>query len=193
MSDMKALNLNDTERKQPTRSLSSPDRNNAETWENWEHLKLSAYHGRKLTKRNFKPYHPRVAEKTFFLHELDNHGFEPQEKWFIIMRTFKKLFGNIANSDTSKGRKFNTKLSFLRERGKQHLFAGKPITKLIAFPDSYWEAHKQILEGKVKSSEKGEGISTDPGPSIKRKRLETIPEETNTANGVRLRKRTSNK
>lgn len=186
MSSMKALSLNDTERQQqPTKPLNGSDNSKAESWENWEHLKLSAYHGRKLTKRNFKPYHPRVDEKTFFLHELDNHGFEPQEKWFIVMRTFKKLFGSIANSDTSKGRKFNTKLSFLRERGKQHLLAGKPITKLIAFPDSYWEAHKQIVESKA------EKVSTDPGTSAKRKKLETIPEEMNTANGVQLRKRTN--
>ena len=186
MSSMKALNISDAKKNESASAPNSHGKSDAENWEHWVHLKLSAYHGRKLTKRNFKPYHPKVEERTFFLHELDKYDFEPEEKWFIVMRTFKKLFGSIASSDTSKGRKFNTKLSFLRERGKQHLLAGKPIAKLIAFPESYWEAYKQISENGAESG------AVEPKRK-KRQRLETIPEDANTTEGVQLRKRSTAK
>ena len=29
-------------------------------WETWKRLKLSVYHGKRLAKRSFKPYHPKT-------------------------------------------------------------------------------------------------------------------------------------
>ena len=42
----------------------TPDQLNG-NWETWKRLKLSVYHGKKLAKRSFKPYHPKT--KSFFL------------------------------------------------------------------------------------------------------------------------------
>ena len=158
-------------------------------WESWSQLKLSAYHGKKLAKRNFRPYHPKVAEKTFFLHEIDNYELDPEEKWLIIMRTFKKLFGNFISADTAKGRKFNTKMSFLREKGKENLKAGKSIKDWISFPDSYWEEYKRVTEPKVPEDK----TANDSYDSSKRPRLSSPPEQTNssgnTTGGVQTRKR----
>ena len=159
-------------------------------WESWSQLKLSAYHGRKLAKRNFRPYHPKVAEKTFFLHEIDNIELEPEEKWLIVMRTFKKLFGNFMTADTAKGRKFNTKMSFLREKGKENLKAGKSIQDWISFPDSYWEEHKRVTEAKAPEN-KTANESYDL--MSKRPRLSSSPDQPNssghTSGGVQTRKR----
>ena len=158
-------------------------------WESWSQLKLSAYHGRKLAKRNFRPYHPKVAEKTFFIHEIDNYELEPEEKWLIVMRTFKKLFGNFISADTAKGRKFNTKMSFLRERGKANFKAGKSIKDWISFPDSYWDEYKRVTESRVpenKTADESYDLS-------KRPRLSSSPDQPSssghTSGGVQTRKR----
>ena len=69
-------------------SLESGSSMNVAVWESWHKLKLSAHHGKKLIKKNFKPYHPKV--KTFFLHDLDQFDLEPGEKVTIVIRTLKK-------------------------------------------------------------------------------------------------------
>ena len=184
MSSMEALNINPKE--QESFESLEQQKGHASDWESWEHLKLSAYHGRKLTRRSYKSYHPKVEEKTFFLHQLDNYGFEPEEKLMILMRTFKKLFGSVAGANTSKGRKFNTKLTFLRERGKRHFAAGKKVTDLIAFPDSYWEAFKEITEAKYTPKEPNKGFSEKVA---KRPRLELDSKSSASVSGVQTRQR----
>ena len=121
----------------------NPDQFNG-NWENWKRLKLSVYHGKKLAKRSFKPYHPKT--KTFFLHELDEFGFEPNEKLIIVMRTLKKVFGN-TDTNSNRSKRINNKLSFIRVKGLDHFKANKSIKDLIEFPDSYWQALKAIKDG----------------------------------------------
>ena len=162
-----------------SKPVSRHSERNPNNWENWEHLKLSSYHGRKLTRRNYKPYHPTVDEKNFFLHELDQLDFGPEEKYFIVMRTFRKLFGSVVGANSSKGRKFNAKLSFLREKGKNHFASGKKVTELISLPDSYWEGYKETMESK---KDPKEGKDTAP----KRPRLELNDKNVSTK-GVQTR------
>ena len=121
----------------------TPDLTNG-NWENWNRLKLSVYHGKKLAKRSFKPYHPKT--RTFFLHDLDNFGFEPNEKLIIVMRTLKKVFGN-SEPNSNRAKRINNKLTFIREKGLEHFKADKNIKDLIEFPDSYWQALKAIKDG----------------------------------------------
>ena len=137
-------------------------------WESWKQLRLSAYHGKKLIKRAYKPYHPKA--KAFFLHELDNFDFEPGEKVTIVMRTLKKCFGNVINSQTIRGKRVNSKLSFIRVKGLKHFKQGKSIKDLILFPDSYWEAYKTLVDAQNKKQ------PISQSDHLKR-RLETIPEE----------------
>ena len=59
-------------------------------WERWDRLKLSAYHGRKLVKRNFQPTHP--GGERFMLHDLNSLGFNTETKLFVLVQTFKRLF-----------------------------------------------------------------------------------------------------
>ena len=69
------------------------------------------------------------------------------------MRTLKKLFGNVTNFDSNKGRRLHAKLSFIRERGKQHFLDKKPITDLIEFPEAYWECYKSISRARERKIE----------------------------------------
>jgi len=121
----------------------TPDQLNG-NWETWKRLKLSVYHGKKLAKRSFKPYHPKT--KSFFLHELDEFGFEPNEKLIIVMRTLKKVFGN-TDTNSNRSKRINNKLSFIRVKGLDHFKANKNIKDLIEFPDSYWQALKAVKDG----------------------------------------------
>ena len=148
-------------------------------WETWEQLKLSSYHGKKLIKRAYKPYHPKV--KAFFLHELDNFDFEPNEKVTIVMRTIKKVLGNVTNPQSMRGKKINSKLSFVRVKGLDHFKAGKSIKNLIEFPDSYWEAHKKLIEAQ---NRKQSQVQSD---QLKRC-LETIPEKVESVRDSRANK-----
>ena len=128
-------------------------------WESWNRLKLSVYHGKKLVKRAYKPYHPKT--KTFYLHELDNFGFEPNEKIVIVMRTLKKVLGN-ADTNSNRAKRINNKLSFIRVRGLEHFKAGKSIKDLIEFPDSYWQALKAIEDGqRIKKPKPKESMIKD--------------------------------
>ena len=111
---------------------------NGEDWEKWDRLKLSSYHGRKLVKRNFQPY--RSNGERFQIHEIDKFGLNTETKIFIIMQTFKRLFGNVATASTSKGRKYANKLTFLREKGRRYFLEGKKIEDLIELPQAYWDA-----------------------------------------------------
>ena len=147
-------------------SLESGSSTNVAVWESWHKLRLSAHHGKKLIKKNFKPYHPKV--KTFFLHDLDQFDLEPGEKVTIVIRTLKKLFGNISNSNSLRAKRMNAKLSFVRVKGLQHFKDGKSISDLIEFPDSYWAAHDNLIKAKKQYQ-----ISSDQP----KQRLETIPEE----------------
>ena len=148
-------------------SLESGSSTNVAVWESWHKLRLSAHHGKKLIKKNYKPYHPKI--KTFFLHELDQFDLEPGEKVSIVMRTLKKLFGNISNSNSLRAKRVNAKLSFVRVKGLEHFKDGKSITDLIAFPDSYWAAHNNLIKAKDNKNR----ISSDQP----KQRLETIQEE----------------
>lgn len=148
-------------------SLESGSSTNVAVWESWHKLRLSAHHGKKLIKKNYKPYHPKV--KTFFLHELDQFDLEPGEKVSIVMRTLKKLFGNISNSNSLRAKRVNAKLSFVRVKGLQHFKDGKSVTDLIEFPDSYWAAHNNLIKAKDNKNR----ISSDQP----KQRLETIQEE----------------
>ena len=148
-------------------SLESGSSTNVAVWESWHKLRLSAHHGKKLIKKNYKPYHPKV--KTFFLHELDQFDLEPGEKVSIVMRTLKKLFGNISNSNSLRAKRVNAKLSFVRVKGLEHFKDGKSITDLIEFPDSYWAAHNNLIKAKDNKNR----ISSDQP----KQRLETIQEE----------------
>ena len=148
-------------------SLESGSSTNVAVWESWHKLRLSAHHGKKLIKKNYKPYHPKI--KTFFLHELDQFDLEPGEKVSIVMRTLKKLFGNISNSNSLRAKRVNAKLSFVRVKGLEHFKDGKSITDLIEFPDSYWAAHNNLIKAKDNKNR----ISSDQP----KQRLETIQEE----------------
>ena len=148
-------------------SLESGSSTNVAVWESWHKLRLSAHHGKKLIKKSFKPYHPKV--KTFFLHELDQFDFEPGEKVSIVMRTLKKLFGSLSNSNSLRAKRLNAKLSFVRVKGLQHFKDGKSVTDLIEFPDSYWAAHNNL----IKAKDNKKRISSDQP----KQRLETIQEE----------------
>ena len=150
-------------------SLESGSRANVAVWESWHKLRLSAHHGKKLIKKNFKPYHPKV--KTFFLHELDQFDLEPGEKVSIVMRTLKKLFGNFSNPNSLRAKRVNAKLSFVRVKGLEHFKDGKSIIDLIDFPDSYWAAYDYLI--KAKDNKKQYRISSDQP----KQRLEPIPEE----------------
>ena len=141
---------------------------NVAVWESWHKLRLTAHHGKKLIKKNFKPYHPKV--KTFFLHEIDQFDLEPGEKVTIVMRTLKKLFGSISNSNSLRAKRVNAKLSFVRVKGLQHFKDGKSITDLIEFPDSYWAAYDCLI--KAKDNKKQNQITSDQP----KQRLETISE-----------------
>ena len=139
-SDMSTLDLKNVS------SFESLDPNSSqktEVWESWEQVRLSNYHGKKLVKKNFMPYHPKV--KKFFLHEIDNFDFEPGEKVTMIMRTLKKVFGNMAHSNSTSGKRVNAKLSFIRVKALKHFQDGKSVKDLIEFPKSYWDAHKILL------------------------------------------------
>ena len=149
-------------------SLESGSGRNVAIWESWDKLKLSAYHGKKLIKKNFKPYHPKV--KTFFLHELDQFDLEAGEKVSIVMRTLKKLFGAIAHSNSLRAKRLNAKLSFVRVKGLQHFKDGKPITDLIEFPESYWVAHNNLIKAIDNKHSRNQSNHLQ-------RRLETIPEE----------------
>ena len=148
-------------------SLESGSSTNVAVWESWHKLRLSAHHGKKLIKKNFKPYHPKV--RTLFLHELDQFDLEPGEKVTIVMRTLKKLFGNISNSNSLRAKRMNAKLSFVRVKGLQYFKDGKSITDLIEFPDSYWAAYDNL----IKAKEKQYRISSDKPKQCRG----TIPEE----------------
>lgn len=153
-------------------------------WESWDKLKLSAYHGKKLMRKNYKPYHPKV--KTFYLHELDSFEFEPVEKVTILMRTLKKLFGAVTNSNSIRGKRFNAKLSFVRVKGLQHFKDGKSIKDLIDFPNSYWEALKYLTKARENKQ-----FKTRP---VKVKRpLETVTEEQDDARDSRDKKVSNDK
>ena len=138
-------------------SLESGSSPSVAVWESWHKLRLSAHHGKKLIKKNFKPYHPKV--RTLFLHELDQFDLEPGEKVTIVMRTLKKLFGNISKSNSLRAKRMNAKLSFVRVKGLQYFKDGKSITDLIEFPDSYWAAHDNLI--KAKDNKKQYRISSD--------------------------------
>ena len=127
-------------------------------WERWDRLKLSAYHGRKLVKRNFQPTDP--GGERFMLHDLDSLGFNTETKLFILVQTFKRLFGNGAASDSSKGKKHGTKLTFLREKGKRYFNEGKKITDLIDFPQAYWDALEALEKAKEEKPLKRTSEST---------------------------------
>ena len=188
MSGIATLNVNDEKPKLQKSSNAS-----AQDWESWTHLKISAFHGKKLTKKNFKPYHPKVVGKTFFLHEIDDLSLTPEEKLFITMRVFKKLFGSVVSSDTSKGRKLNTKLTFLREKGRQHFTNGKPIKELIAFPESYWQAYRDLLEAKHHGNRATDNNSPKRARSDlvtdKQSQVDNKTELEHSSTGVQTRKR----
>ena len=155
-------------------------------WENWDRLKLSAFHGRKLIKRNFQPYCPKGER--FFLHEIDNYDFDAEKKVFIVFQTFRRLFGTSSSADSSKGRKYATKLTFLREKGKQYFREGKSITELIDFPQSYWEALEALRNAKAEKQSKRSSsakekrvtnkeedeLLADEAPSKKRLRSDSV-------------------
>ena len=153
-------------------------------WERWDRLKLSAYHGRKLVKRNFQPTHP--GGERFMLHDLNSLGFNTETKLFVLVQTFKRLFGNGAASDSSKGKKHATKLTFLREKGKRYFNEGKKVTDLIDFPQAYWDAlealekakegkpHKRTSESTFDDSIKTEKQTHDAVPQRKRLRSEKL-------------------
>ena len=135
---------------------------NKSDWENWDRLKISAFHGKKLIKRNFQPYCSVKGER-FFLHEIDNFGFDAERKVFILVQTFRRLFGNGFKeySDTAKWRKHATKLTFLREKGKRYFREGKLITDLIDFPQSYWEALEALKAAKAEKLAKRSSSSKE--------------------------------
>ena len=139
-SDMSTLDLKNVS---SFESLDSNSSQKVEVWESWEQVRLSNYHGKKLVKKNFMPYHPKV--KKFFLHEIDNFDFEPGEKVAMIMRTLKKVFGNMTHSNSASGKRVNAKLSFIRVKALKHFQDGKSVKDLIEFPKSYWDAHKILL------------------------------------------------
>ena len=120
------------------------------SWESWEKLKLSTFHGKMLTTTRHLARGPNGEKSKFFLHQLDDFDYNPDVKLFIVMRTLKRLFGNVTNFDSNKGRRLNAKLSFIRERGKQHFLDRKPITELIEFPEAYWEKYKTISRAREK-------------------------------------------
>lgn len=120
-------------------------------WESWKKLKLSSFHGKKLIKKAYRPYHPKT--KAFYLHELDSFGFEPGEKITMLMRTLKKVLGNPSSPNTNKSRRINAKLSFVRVKGLKHFQEGKSVKDLVDFPDSYWTAYKTIMDAKQKKTD----------------------------------------
>ena len=162
------------------KSQYSPD------WEKWDRLKISAFHGKKLIKRNFQPYCPEGGR--FFLHEIDNFDFNTEKKVYIVGQTFRKLFGTSSSADSSKGRKYAAKLSFLREKGKQYFREGKRITDLIDFPQSYWETLEALKSAKddkhskrtsssketMDSNKEEDELLADEAPKKKRLRSNTI-------------------
>ena len=148
---------------------------NKSDWENWDRLKISAFHGKKLIKRNFQPYCPKGER--FFLHEIDNFNFDAEKKVFIVGQTFRRLFGTNSfkeSSESSKGRKYATKLTFLREKGKQYFRDGKLITDLIDFPQSYWEALEAL---KSAQAEKKNASSKRSKLDISKEEDELLAEE----------------
>ena len=161
---------------------------NKSDWENWDRLKISAFHGKKLIKRNFQPYCPKGER--FFLHEIDNFDFDNEKKVFIVFQTFRRLFGtsSVSKPDSLKGRKYATKLTFLREKGKQYFREGKLITDLIDFPQSYWEALEALkvakadklskrsssLKEKLDISKEEDELLADETPPKKRLRSDSV-------------------
>ena len=145
-SDMSTLDLKNVNgpNESTFESMDSNSSQKVEVWESWEQLRLSAYHGKKLVKKNYMPYHPKV--KKFFLHEIDNFDFEPGEKVTIVMRTLKKVFGSMIHSNSSRGKRVNAKLTFIRVKALQHFQDGKSVKDLIEFPKSYWDAYKILLK-----------------------------------------------
>ena len=141
-------------------------------WENWDRLKLSAFHGKKLIKRNFQPYCPKGER--FFLHEIDKFNFDVEKKVYIVGNTFRKLFGTTLSAESAKGRKYAMKLTFLREKGKQYFREGKLITDLIDFPQSYWEALESL---KNAQAEKKSSSSKRSKVDINKEEDELLAEE----------------
>ena len=150
---------------------------NKSDWENWNQLKISAFHGKKLIKRNFQPYCPKGER--FFIHEIDNFGFTAEQKVFILVQTFRRLFGTSfkEGSDTVKGRKHATKLTFLREKGKKYFRDGKLITDLIDFPQSYWEALEALKVARAEKLAKRSSSSKEKAV-INKEEDELLAEET---------------
>ena len=150
---------------------------NKSDWENWNQLKISAFHGKKLIKRNFQPYCPKGER--FFIHEIDNFGFTAEQKVFILVQTFRRLFGTSSKegSDTVKGRKHATKLTFLREKGKKYFRDGKLITDLIDFPQSYWEALEALKVARAEKLAKRSSSSKEKAV-INKEEDELLAEET---------------
>ena len=167
---------------------------NKSDWENWDRLKISAFHGKKLIRRNFQPYCSAKGER-FFLHEIDNFGFDAERKVYILVQTFRRLFGTNLDkhSDTAKWRKHATKITFLREKGKRYFREGKLITDLIDFPQSYWEALEALKVARAekhakRSSSSKEKIDTnkeedellaDETPPKKRLRSDSVSSKNN--------------
>ena len=159
---------------------------NKSDWENWDRLKISSFHGRKLIKRNFQPYCPKGER--FFLHEIDNFGFDAEQKVFILVQTFRRLFGTTVKEDaaSAKGRKHATKLTFLREKGKQYFREGKLITDLIDFPQSYWEALEALKVARAEKLAKRSSSSKEK-LDINKEEDELLADETSPVPKKRLR------